>query len=91
MTRSTARPFIPHNNRELPYSRDPVIFWAAFVAVFAILVIALGLVLGQAIATRHAAMLSFVAETYQLASDNTGAAAAPASALQRPVRIILPR
>lgn len=89
MTRSTARPFVPHNNRELPYSRDPVIFWAAFFAVFGILVVALGLVLGQAIAARRAAMLSFVAETYQVASDNTGAASA--SVLQRPVRIILAR
>lgn len=89
MTRSTARPFVPHNDQELPYSRDPIIFWSAFVAVFGILVVALGLILGQAIAARRAAMLSFVAETYQVASDNTGTASA--SVLQRPVRIILAR
>jgi hypothetical protein len=88
MTRSTARPFVPHHHSELPYSRDPIIFWTAFVAVFGILVVALGLVLGQAIAARRAAMLSFVGDTYQLAS-NTGTAST--SALQRPVRIILAR
>jgi hypothetical protein len=89
MTRSTVRPFVPHQQRELAYSRDPIIFWAAFVTVFGILVVVLGLVLGQAIAARRAAMLSFVNETYQLASD--GAHAASASALQRPVRIVLAR
>lgn len=87
MTRLTARSFVPHNTRELPYSRDPLIFWAAFIAVFGILVVALGLVLGQAIAARRAAMLSFVSDTYQLASTGTASAAS----LQRPVRIILAR
>lgn len=91
MTRLTARPFVPHHHRELPYSRDPIVFWTAFVAVFGILVAVLGLVLGQAIAARRAAMMSFVSETYQLASGSPDAASSPASVLQRPVRVILAR
>jgi hypothetical protein len=84
MTRFTARPFVPHNDRELPYSRDPILFWAAFVAVFAVLVTVLGLVLGQAIAARRAAVLSFVTGSYQVASD-------AGAATQRPVRVVLAR
>lgn len=79
-----ARPFVPHNDRDLPYARDPIVFWAAFIAVFAVLVAVLGLVLGQTIAARRAAMLSFVTESYQLASD-------AGTAAQRPVRIVLAR
>jgi hypothetical protein len=90
MTRSTA-PIVPHHHRELPYSRDPIIFWTAFVAVFGILVVVLGLILGQAIAARRAAMMSFVSETYQLASSSSGTASSSAPVLQRPVRVILAR
>ncbi len=89
MSRFMARPFVPHNDRDLPYSRDPIIFWAAFVAVFALLVVALGFILGQAIAARRAAMLSFVTDSYQLASNVT--ASDTSAATQRPVRIILAR
>jgi hypothetical protein len=52
----------------LAYTRDPILLWGALLSFFALLVIVLGLTLGQVIAARRAAMLSFV-NSYQVFAE----------------------
>jgi len=65
----------------LAHARDPLLGWVALVMVFGLLVAIFGLAIGQSLAARRAAMLSFVGETYQAASSQPAA--------QQPVRVIL--